>query len=66
LIQFPAMLSGASFAGTCLMQTTMFTGTFPFDRGGRMRSGCGPSSKGGVSEAAARTHPGYVEMYTAI
>src|ERR1700722_18804634 len=25
LIQFPAMVSGASFAGTCLMQTMMFT-----------------------------------------
>jgi hypothetical protein len=25
LIQFPAMASGASFAGTCLMQTMIFT-----------------------------------------
>src|ERR1700728_2457150 len=25
LIQFPAMVRGASFAGTCLMQTMMFT-----------------------------------------
>jgi hypothetical protein len=26
LIQFPAMVSGASFAGTCFTQTMMFTG----------------------------------------
>src|SRR6266404_1189660 len=29
-IQFPAMDSGASFAGTCLMHTIMFTGLFLF------------------------------------
>src|ERR1700676_966776 len=29
-IQFPAMVSGASLAGTCLMQTIMFTGAFLF------------------------------------
>src|SRR5690242_6632037 len=29
LIQFPAMASGASFAGTCLMHTMIFTGFFP-------------------------------------
>src|SRR5579864_8700990 len=29
LIQFPAMASGASFAGTCLMHTMMFTDFFP-------------------------------------
>src|SRR5882724_1593801 len=28
LIQFPAMASGASFAGTCLMQTMMFMNAF--------------------------------------
>src|SRR5215470_12813547 len=31
LIQFPAMASGASFAGTCLMHTMMFTKCFLFD-----------------------------------
>src|SRR5437879_7680425 len=30
LIQFPAMASGASFAGTCLMHTMMFTRGFLF------------------------------------
>src|SRR5258707_61255 len=30
LIQFPAMASGASFAGTCLMHTMMFTRRLPF------------------------------------
>src|SRR5690349_6201346 len=30
LIQFPAMASGASFAGTCLMHTMMFTRMLPF------------------------------------
>src|SRR5215831_19627425 len=30
LIQFPAMASGASFAGTCLMHTMMFTDFFPY------------------------------------
>src|SRR5437867_5861429 len=30
LIQFPAMVSGASFAGTCLMHTMMFTRMLPF------------------------------------
>jgi hypothetical protein len=29
LIQFPAIASGASFAGTCLMHTMMFTEFFP-------------------------------------
>src|SRR5579859_8028648 len=29
-IQFPAMVSGASLAGTCLMQTIMFIGAFLF------------------------------------
>jgi hypothetical protein len=41
LIQFPAIASGASFAGTCLMHTMMFTEFFllvvpP------MRNGCHP------------------------
>src|SRR5260370_3971837 len=30
LIQFPAMVNGASFAGTCLMHTMMFTRGFLF------------------------------------
>jgi hypothetical protein len=39
LIQFPAMASGASFAGTCLMHTMIFTGTilsdFQYSRGAK-------------------------------
>src|SRR5882724_5900591 len=30
LIQFPVIASGASFAGTCLMHTIIFTGIFPY------------------------------------